>query len=173
MENLPRLSSVSDVEEILQLIHDIDTEIAAETSKRDQSIAFHREKIERAKEICDSATYDARLKRSKLVFQLERYFNENTPTKAKTLKFSGGSFGYHKSSTKFYFNGEEVNSDNKNLLEFAKSQNRLEFVKTKESLDWAKLKSSIDFDGDNVFFTDTGEVIDGLRAQKNFTVKTV
>lgn len=169
MENL---MSVADVEETLQLIHDIDTEIAAETTKRDQSVAFHREKIERAKEICDTATADARLKRSDLVFQLERYFNANPPSKSKTLKFSGGTFGYLKSTTKFFFNGEEVNSDNKNLLDFAKSQNRYEFVKTKETLDWAKLKNAIDFDGDSVFFTDTGEVIDGLRAQKNFTVKT-
>lgn len=172
MENSPQLSTVTDVEEILQLIHDLDTEIAAETSKRDQSVAFHREKIERAKEICDTATYDARLKRSELVFQLERYFNEHPPTKTKTLKFSGGSFGYLKSSTKFFFDGEEVDSGNKPLLDLAKSQNRLEFVKTKEFLDWAKLKSAIDFDDDTVFFTDTGEIIDGLRAKKNFTVKT-
>ena len=169
MENL---MTVADVEEILQQIHDIDTEIAIETSKRDQSIAFHRMKIERAKDICDTATADARLKRAELAFQLEKYFNDNPPTKTKTLKFSGGSFGYLKSSTKYFFNGEEVNSDNKNLIDLAKNQNRYEFVKTKEILDWAKLKSSIDFDGDKVFFTDTGEVIDGLRAQKSFSVKT-
>lgn len=169
MENL---MTVADVEEILQSIHDIDADIAAETNKRDQSISFHREKIERAKEICDTATADARFKRSELVFQLERYFNDNPPAKSKTLKFSGGSFGYLKSSTKFYFDGAEVNSDNKPLLDFAKNQNRYEFVKTKETLDWAKLKNSLDFDDENVFFADTGEIIDGLRAQKTFSVKT-
>ena len=170
MENL---MTVADVEEILQQIHDIDAEISIETSKRDQSILFHREKIERAKEICDTATADARLKRGELAYKLEQYFNANPPTKTKTLKFSGGSFGYLKSSTKFFFNGEEVNSDNKNLLVFAKSQNRHEFIKTKEILDWAKLKNSIDFDGGEVFFKDTGEIIDGLRAQKSFSVKTI
>lgn len=169
MENL---MTVADVEETLQLIHDIDTEIAVETSKRDQSIAFHRMKIEHAKDICDTATADARLKRAELVFSLEKYFNANPPTKTKTLKFSGGSFGYLKSSTKFFFNGKEVDSSNEQMIDFAKSQNRYEFVKTKEILDWAKLKSSIDFDGDKVFFTDTGEFIDGLRAQKSFSVKT-
>ncbi len=170
MENL---MTNTDVEETLQQIHDIDEEISIETTKRDQSVMFHREKIERAKEICDTATAEARLKRSELVFKLERYFNANPPTKTKMHKFSGGSFGYPKSSTKFYFNGEEVNSDNKNLLAFAKSQNRNEFIKTKEILDWAKLKNSIDFDGTDVFFKDTGEIIDGLRAQKSFTVKTI
>lgn len=169
MENL---MTVADVEDILQQIHDIDAEISIETSKRDQSVAFHRMKIERAKEICDIDTADARLKRADLACQLERYFNDNPPTKTKTLRFSGGSFGYLKSSTKFFFNGEEVNSDNKNMLDFAKSQNRHEFVKVKEILDWAKLKNAIDFDGDKVFFTDTGEIIDGLRAQKSFSVKT-
>lgn len=87
-------------------------------------------------------------------------------------KFSGGSFGYPKSSTKFFFNGEEANSENKSLLDFAKNQNHQELIKTKEILDWAKLKNSIDFDGDKVFFTDTGEIIDGLRAQKSFSVRT-
>lgn len=164
--------TVADVEDILQQIHDIDADIAVETNKRDQSIAFHREKIDRAKEICDTATADARLRRAELSFALERYFNANPPTKAKTLKFSGGSFGYLKSSTKFFFNGEEVNADNKNLLEFVTNQKRYEFVKIKQSLDWAKLKTAIEFDNDTVFFADTGEIIDGLRAQKSFTVKT-
>ena len=169
MENL---MTVADVENILQQIHDIDAEIAVETSKRDQSVAFHRMKIEQAKDICDTDTADARLKRAELSYLLEKYFNANPPTKTKTLRFSGGSFGYLKSSTKFFFNGEEVNSDNKNMLDFAKSKNRHEFVKTKELLDWAKLKNSIDFDGDKVFFTDTGEIIDGLRPQKFFSVNT-
>jgi len=164
--------TVADVEEILQQIHDLDEDIAVETNKRDQSIAFHRDKIDRAKEICNAATADARLKRAELSFILERYFNANPPTKTKTLRFSGGSFGYIKSSTKFFFNGEEVDANNIHLLDFAKSQKRHEFVKVKEILDWAKLKNAIDFDGDKVFFTDTGEIIDGLRPQKFFSVKT-
>lgn len=172
MENDAQIMTVADVEDVLQQIHDLDADIAVETQKRDQSIAFHREKIERAKEICDTATADARLKRDELSFVLERYFNANPPKKAKTLKFSGGSFGYLKSSTKFFFNGEEVNADNKNLLEFVTNQRRYEFVKIKQSLDWAKLKTAIDFDDDTVFFADTGEIIDGLRAQKNFHVKS-
>lgn len=164
--------TVADVEDILQQIHDLDLDIAAETNKRDLSIAFHREKIDRAKEICDTATADARLRRADLAFALERFFNANPPKKAKTLKFSGGSFGYLKSSTKFFFNGEEADANNKSLLDFAKLSGRQEFVKVKETLDWAKFKAAIDFDGDNVFFTDTGQLIDGLRAQKAFSVKT-
>ena len=172
MENDTKTMSVADVEDILQQIHDLDQVIAVETDKRDQSIAFHREKIDRAKEICDTATADARLKRAELSFVLERYFNANPPTKTKTLKFSGGSFGYLKSSTKFFFNGEEVDANNKNLLDFAKQSGRQEFVKTKETLDWAKFKTALEFDNDGVFFADTGEFIDGLRAQKIFSVKT-
>lgn len=172
MDNDAQTMTVADVEDILQQIHDLDEDIAVETNKRDLSIAFHREKIDRAKEICDTATADARLKRAELSFKLERYFNANPPKKAKTLKFSGGSFGYLKSSTKFFFDGEEVDANNKNLLDFTKKAGRQEFVKNKETLDWAKLKTAIDFDDDGVFFTDTGEIIDGLRAQKSFTVKT-
>ena len=168
MENL---MTVADVENILLQIHDIDADIAAESSKRDLSISFHREKIERAKEICDSATADARLKRSELAFQLEQYFNNNPPTKTKTLKFSGGSFGYLKSSTKFFRDGHELNADNPELLTFAKNAHP-EFVKVKESVDWAKLKAALDFDDENVFFADTGEILDGVKPQKNFFVKT-
>ena len=172
MEHDAQTLTVADVEDILQQIHDLDVDIAVETQKRDQSIAFHRDKIDRAKEICDTATADARFKRAELAFSLERYFNANPPTKTKTLRFSGGSFGYLKSSTKFFFDGEEVDANNKHLLAFAKQSGRPEFVKTKETLDWAKLKTAIDFDDDRVFFTDTGEIIDGLRAKKFFSVKT-
>ena len=168
---MEKFMSVADVENILQQIHDIDTEIAAETSKRDQSILFHREKIERAKEIYDTATADARLKRSELAYLLEQYFNDNPPTKTKTLKFSGGSFGYLKSSTKFFRDGHELNADNPELLIFAKSAHP-EFLKIKESVDWAKLKAALDFDDEHVFFADTGEILDGVRAQKTFSVKT-
>lgn len=171
MEIAAQTMTVADVEDILQQIHDLDAEIAVETAKRDQSIAFHQAKIARAKEICDTATADARLRRAELSFALERYFNANPPTKTKTLRFSGGSFGYLKSSTKFFFNGEEVDANNKNLLNFTKQSGRQEFVKTKETLDWAKFKTAIDFDNDEVFFADTGEIIGGLRAQKTFSVK--
>lgn len=173
MELNAKFMTVADVENILQQIHDIDADIAVETDKRDQSIAFHRDKIDRAKEICDTATADARLKRAELAYQLEQYFNANPPAKTKTLKFSGGSFGYLKSSTKFFFNGEEVDANNKSLLAFAKENNRPEFVKTKEMLDWAKFKTAIDFDDSGVFFPDTGEIIAGLRAQKCFSVRPV
>lgn len=48
-------------------------------------------------------------------------------------------------------------------------------VKTVESADWSNFKKQLIIDGDNAFFKDTGELVDGLTVQQfpdEFTVKT-
>ncbi|MBR1806465.1 MAG: host-nuclease inhibitor Gam family protein, partial [Selenomonadaceae bacterium] len=97
---------------------------------------------------------------------------QNPPTgKRKSLKFACGSFGYRKSSTKFFRDGCELNADNPDLLTFAKTAHP-EYVKVKESVDWAKLKNALDFDDENVFFKDTGEILPDVKPQKNFFVES-
>lgn len=163
--------TVADVEDILLKIHRHEQKISAAAQKRDASIDFYRQRIDDAKKIFDDETEWARNDIAELSATLEQYFREHPPTgKRKSLKFAGGSFGFSKAATKYFLDGEELNSDNKNLLAFVKN-NRQEFVKVKENVDWAGLKAALDFDGDTVFFKDTGEVFDGVRAQKNFYVK--
>ena len=165
------ITTVAQVEETLLHIHDLQKIIRDAETKRDQSIDFFRSRIDDAKRICDDETLSVREEIATLSAPLEKYFKDNPPTgKRKSLKFSCGSFGYNKASTKFFLDGNELNADNPALLNFTKS-NRPEFVKVKESVDWAKLKAALDFDNEHVVFADTGEVFDGVKAQKNFFVK--
>jgi len=166
------ITTVAQVEETLLKIHDLQKFIDSAEAKRDQSINFLRLRIEDAKSACDNETAYAREEIEALKTPLEDYFKQNPPTgKRKSLKFACGSFGYRKASTKFFFDGHELNADNADLLAFAKTS-RPEFVKVKESVDWAKLKDTLDFDDENVFFTDTGELFTGVKAQKTFFVKS-
>lgn len=161
--------TVADVENILLQIHNHEQTIAAEKIKCDQSVAFFKSRIDEAKNIFEQETTDARQEIEFLKAKLERYFNDNPPAKTKSLKFAGGSFGYNKAQTKFFLNGNELNADNKDLLALVGG----DFIKTKAYVDWAKFKAQLAFDNpDEVFRSDTGELVDGLRAQKIFSVKT-
>ena len=163
--------SVADIEAILLQIHDREQVISAAAQKRDASIDFYRQRIDDAKHIFETETAQVREEIAGLQIPLANYFRDNPPKgKRKSLKFAGGSFGFNKAATRYFLDGEELNADNKNLLAFVKN-NRQEFVKVKENVDWAGLKAALDFDGETVFFRDTGEVFDGVRAQKNFYVK--
>ena len=164
--------SVADVENILLQIHDREQFIAEKKDRRDQSIAFYKDRIEFAKKIFDQDIVDAQFEIAELSRSLETFFNDNTPTNRKSLKFAGGSFGYNKSSTKFFLNGQECNADNPDLLNLVE-RDHAEFLKTKKYVDWANFKANLVFDDtDNIFMRDTGELIDGLRAKKIFFVKT-
>ena len=165
--------SVTDVEAILLKIHTCERNIAKEKEKCDQTVAFYQRFVDNAKANFDAATKGDRTEIELLKRQLQIYFDANPPKGRKSLKFAGGSFGYNKAQTKYFFNGAELNSDNKDFLKLCTRSEFARFVKVKEYLDWAALKKSLDFnDEDAVVFADTGEVIDGLRAQKYFAVKT-
>ena len=161
--------SVADVEGILLKIHGLEQDIAVEKNKCDQSVAFFKARIDEAKNIFEQDTKDLQDSIAILKAKLERYFNDNPPTKTKSLKFAGGSFGYNKAQTKYFLNGIELNADNKDLLAIVDK----DYVKTKTYVDWAKFKTKLTFDKpDEVFIADTGELVEGLRAQRVFAVKT-
>lgn len=164
------ITTVAQVEETLLKIRDLRQILANAEDRRDQSIAYLRERIDEAKRICDEETLHTREEISALEYPLEKYFRKNPPTgKRKSLKFSCGSFGYNKAQTKFFLDGQELNADNPDLLALAKNEHP-EFVKVKESVDWAKFKNALDFNDDTVFFKDTGEIFGGVQVQKRFSV---
>lgn len=166
--------SVTDIEAILLKIHSFENHIAEEKAKHDQTVTFYQRFIDNAKTNFDNATKDDRAEIELLKHKLQVYFDANPPKGRKSLKFAGGSFGYNKAQTKFFFNGNELNADNKDFLKLCTRPEFARFAKVKEYLDWAALKKSLEFnDEDAVVFADTGEIIDGLRAQKSFSVKTL
>lgn len=166
------ITTTAQVEETLLKIRDLQKIIDDAESRRDQSVEFLRARILEAKDICDNETLSVREEIEALKLPLAKFFRNNPPKgKRKSLKFACGSFGYNRASTKYFRDGNELNADNPDLLSFVKSE-RPEFVKVKESVDWANLKAKLDFDDEHVYFADTGEVLNGVKAQKNFFVKT-
>lgn len=166
--------SDNDINAILLKIGEHEQHINAEKDKLNNAVAYFKKFIDNAKDIFESETRDDNLHIEALKLKLQRYYDANPPKGRKSHKFAGGSFGYNKAQTKYFFNGGEVNADNDALVKFCYSNGLPEFVKTKEYLDWASLKKNLDFDNpDVVVLSATGEVIDGLRAQKIFSVKTL
>lgn len=166
--------SDDDINAILLKINQHQLHIDAEKDKLSKATAYFKKFIDNAKDNFDVETREDNAAIESLKLRLQRYYDANPPKGRKSLKFAGGSFGYNKAQTKYFFNGGEVNSDNAELVKFCYSNGFPEFVKTKEYLDWASLKKNLDFDDpDTVVLADTGEVIDGLRAQKIFSVRTV
>lgn len=153
-----------EVEEILQQINDLQLDIAASETKRDESIAFHQNKIEHAKRIFELDTYEPRQEIFRLQLALEEHFKANPPKKGKSLKYSGGSFGYRKQNARFFFNGEEVAADNPAVVAFVKTF-YTDFIKVKEFVDWANFKNALTADDSGVYFKDTGELLDGFSAK--------
>lgn len=156
--------NTNDIEEILERIRGYEAEIKAAEQKRDDSIAFHQNKIELAKRICDVDTRELREEVTRLSYALEDYYNSNPPRIGKSLKFSGGSFGYRKQEPKFFFENVEVKSDSPEFVAFCKVYYD-DYVKTKAYVDWNRFKNNITADDSGVYFKETGEILDGFRAQ--------
>ena len=165
--------SVADVEKTLIHIRLLEQQIADAKEKRDQSITFFQQFIDNAKDNFDTDTKPARDEILSLQYKLQRFFDANPPKGRKSHKFAAGSFGYNRAQTEYFFNGQKCDANNRELLQFCADNGNLQFVKVKEYLDWASFKKNLDFDDSgNVHFIDTGELVDGLRAQKVFSVKT-
>ena len=162
-----------EIEQTLLQIRELENQFHDAEIKRDNSIEFYQRRIAEAKKVFGTDTYDIRIKLENLLIQLKTFYDENPPTKGKSLKFAGGKFGYSKHTPKFFYNGTPAASDNAALLEFVKN-NHAQFVRTKDFVDWDKLKKNLDFDGDNVILADTGEVIPEMKVQTlpdKFSVK--
>ena len=163
-----------EIEQTLLVIRNLEKSIRDAEVKRDNSIAFYQRCISEAQEVFRKDTADTRFQLENLIRRLKNYFDENPPTKGKSLKFAGGKFGYSKHTPKFFYDGTPAASDNAALLEFVKN-NHAQFVRTKDFVDWDNLRKNLDFDGNNVILTDTGEIIPDMKVQKlpdKFTVKT-
>ncbi len=163
-----------EIEQKLLEIRELENQIHDAEIKRDNSIAFYQRRIAEAKKVFGTDTYDARINLENLLIQLKTFYDENPPTKGKSLKFAGGKFGYSKQPTKFFVDGKPASSDNLALLGYVK-EHCPQFVRTKDFVDWDKLKKNLDFDGDNVILADTGEVIPEMKVQNlpdKFSVKT-
>lgn len=159
---------------ILEKIAEHEAQIAAFEKERDAFISRYQEKISRAKEIYEESIRAPREEIALLTEQLRQYAAQLVTDKKRSIPLPSGTLSFRKQSPKFFFDGREATADNPALLDFARKFYG-EYVKAKEYVDWAKFKGQLIIDGDNVMFAETGEIIDGLRAQilpDKFTIKT-
>lgn len=156
------LNEVPEIEAALLQIRELENQIQAAADKRDQSIAFYRNRIDEAQKIFETDTAQIKFEIDNITVALKRFCDENPPVNRKSHKFAGGSFGYRKPDMRYVIGGSEANSDNAALLKFVKTGHQ-EFLRVKESVDWKTLKTKLTDDGEQVFLQDTGEVINGMR----------
>jgi len=166
--------SVEEINATLLKIRQHEQSIAEAKAKRDKSVAYFRQFIANADHIFEVETKEDAVAIELLKQRLKSYFDANPPVGRKSLQFAAGSFGYNKAQTEYFFNGQKCDANNQEFARFCVKSGRTQFIKIKECLDWATVKKSLDFDDPNaVVFADTGEIVDGLRAEKKFSVKTL
>lgn len=171
------IETAIDADDVLNEINACAKLINDAESERDQFIEHYQTKIEFAKKICEDRTKFARDRISVLTEQLRRYAEINLPDNRKSIKLPSGTIGFSKQSPLFFFDDlKPLDGKNERLIHFVK-HNAYEFLKVNytESVDWQAFKSKLDINDDgDVYFIETGEIIDGLHAQRRpdkFTVK--
>ncbi|MBR0061835.1 MAG: host-nuclease inhibitor Gam family protein [Selenomonadaceae bacterium] len=167
--------NIVDADNLLEQIITLTAQIKAYEDERDALIAHFKGKISVAENICDEQTREQREEIAALTEQLRRFATERVSDKKRSVKLPSGTLAFRKVQPKFYFDNAEVNATSDRLIQFVK-QNAPDFlkVKTVESADWANFKKQLVINGDNAFFKDTGEIVDGLTVQQfpdEFNVK--
>ena len=169
-----------EADELLERISEQKAIIDAAEAERDAFISRYEEKIEMAKALCDDKTKDARAEITLLTEQLKRYAEANLVGKSRSVKLPSGTLSFRKQQPRFFYDDlTQAGARNKRLIDFVKHSAH-EFLKVKvdESVDWEHFMRQLDFsdDGQDVVYTATGEIIDGLRAQTlpdKFKVETL
>ena len=164
-----------EAEELLGKISRHKAAIKKAEDERDAFIAHFESKIQRAHEIFNQSTENARNEIAFAEELLRRFAAANLPEGKKSIDLPSGKLSFRKQAPQFFFDDlKEVNAYDPRLIDFCKS-NAPEFVKRKvtETADWSEMKKRLSFDGGKVFFSDSGELIEGLTAQEfpdKFTV---
>lgn len=171
--------SAIEADELVARIKDYEDFIQSAEAERDAFISHYQAKIDVAKTICDDKTKDARTEILLLTEQLKHFAEANLVGKSRSVKLPSGTLSFRKQPTRFFFDDlTSADAKSERLIDFVK-HNAHQFLKVKvdESVDWEHFRRKLGFDesGQDVYFTDTGEIIDGLHAQilpDKFTVKT-
>lgn len=169
--------SFVEVEEMLVEIRVLKDLIASKQAQYDSLVAYHQEKIERSKEICDKETAYYRTALEEKTRLLRRFAEANITGKKRSLELPSGTLSFRKRQPLFYLDGQRVTSDNPALIELARNvDSDLVKVKTTEAADWEGLKKRLTVNDDgSVYVNDTGEVLADMRAQilpDDFKVET-
>lgn len=157
-----------EVDDLLEKYAGYRAKIAAAEQKRDSFIAHYQAKIDKARDICESECKAAKIEMALIEEQLKRYAQTQVTDKRRSVKLPSGTLSFHKKSPRFFFDDlKEANGTDERLIHFVK-HNAHEYLKVKvaEAVDWQKFKGKLQVnDGGEVFYSETGEFIEGLHAQ--------
>ena len=166
-----------EVDEMLERYAEIERAIAASEQKRDNFIAHYEAKIAAAQKICEGECKSARAEMALIAEQLKRYAAVNLPEGRKSINLPSGTLSFTKQSPRFFFDDlKAANGKDERLIKFVK-HHAYDYLKVTvdEAVDWKKFKTRLETtESGDVYFADTGEIIEGLHAQflpDQFTVK--
>lgn len=129
-------------------------------AERDRLISIADAKIKELQEQKKALTEKSESATGYLTGKLYDYFQTVKPSTATktqtTYKLLSGTLILKKQQPEFV-------RDENAMVEWAKTTAPA-FIKVKESVDWAELKKQSSVDGEAVVFSDTGEVIPGIKA---------
>ena len=166
-----------EVDELLEQYAKQQAIIEAAEYKRDNFIFHYQEKIAKAEKICEDECKSAKVEMALIEEQLKRYAEINLPKGRKSVKLPSGTLSFSKQEPRFFFDDlKAANGKDERLIKFVKHR-AFDCLKVTvdESVDWKKFKSRLETtENGDVYFADTGEMIEGLHAQflpDKFTVK--
>lgn len=167
-----------EVDDLLERYAAINRVIASFEKKRDGFISHYQAKIAKAQEICESECKAAKIEMELITQQLKRYAQTQVTDKRRSVQLPSGTLSFRRQAPRFFFDDlKEAKANDERLIRFVK-HNAHEYLKVKveEAVDWSKFKSKLQVSNSGeVFYSETGEFIEGLHAQllpDSFTVKT-
>lgn len=128
-------------------------ELARIRELAEAQIARIEEKLAAAERRCENGT---RFLTSKLAEYFETVPHKTTKTKASYRLLSG--------TLTRKFGGVSMEKDDSKLVEFLKASGNLEFIKTEEKPKWGEYKKRLEIMGGSVVDTETGEIVEGVKA---------
>ncbi len=167
-----------DADELLEQIAEYEAAIAESEAKRDAFIARYENKIAIARDICDRETSHARIEIELLTEQLKRFAQTQISDKKRSVRLPSGTLQFRKQSPEYFYDDlKRVDGKDERLIQFVKhSAHEYLKVKVDEAVDWAAFKGKLSINDDGaVYYSETGEVVDGLYGQTlpdKFVVKT-
>lgn len=156
-----------EADEALEKIKNLQKRIKWAEQERDAFKSHYQAKIAAAEKICTDKTDTLRTEIALLTEELKRFAVANLPADKKSIALPTGTLHFSKTATRYFYDDLKPANQDPRMIHFVK-HNAHEYYKVKytEAVDWrhfrAKLKVSDDGD---VYLEDTGEIIDGLRAQ--------
>lgn len=157
-----------EADEALEKIKNLQEQIKSAEQERDEFKSYYNAKIANAEQICDDKTDALRTEIALLTESLRRFAVDNLPADRKTIALPSGTLQFRKSPTRYFYDDlKQASATDERLISFVKHNARGFYKVTyTEAVDWAKFKANLKISDDgDVYLGDTGEIIDGLRAQ--------